>query len=327
MNERNQERINDFLFTLERALGHPGEQSGGLLEEVRADFDEHVKHFQAAGHSEDEAVEQALAEMGNPYELAHHVRHEVPPFGGKVVTGIRYVAAFGVLVWTLLLMWLFRGGTYGVSGLAVLAGVLLFHLPVILLLWPRIVWRRNWLFGLIPAGLAFLAAIVLAAGGRESSEQILMPRTEEEAADFRQQLEAQEAAASGNLQVSGILVFSTAGILTIVLLIAIQQSSQRRTVLLVTGLTIALFEIPFQLEELVFRQDREKVRAYFKAELEESGAYPTEENFKTHGPRIRGEHARVSIAQQDFSLFWNRPLRPGHAILYSSEDNRVRIQD
>ena len=31
-----------------------------------------------------------------------------------------------------------------------IAVVVLFHVPGILLLWPRIVWRKNWLFGLIP---------------------------------------------------------------------------------------------------------------------------------------------------------------------------------
>jgi hypothetical protein len=139
MNDTSQDRINDFLRTLVKALGDAGGQSQEIVEEVRADLNAHVERYLTEGHSESVAVEHALGEMGNPYELAHHVRREIPPFGGEVLTSVRYVAAIGVTLWSLFLLWYFRAGSYGFSGFTVIVGVLLLHLPLILLLWPRIV--------------------------------------------------------------------------------------------------------------------------------------------------------------------------------------------
>ena len=187
MTDANHERVNDFLRSLEKALGGPGRRSEGILGEVRADLEAHVKRYQAEGQSEDEAVEHALDEMGNPYELAHHVRQEIPPFEGEVLTTIRYVAACGVNLWTLLMLWHFRAGSYGHSGPLVSGAVMLLHLPVILLIWPRIVWRKNWLFGLIPAGLALLLFIFMNSAGVKNEElmSVRIRETEEEVAALR----------------------------------------------------------------------------------------------------------------------------------------------
>lgn len=322
MNETNQQRIDDFLSSLETALGRRGAQSKAILHEVKTDLNDHVERFAAGGRAGDEAVTKALEEMGNPYELAHHMRRETPPFNGNLARGIRYAAAGAVTVWLLWLMWLSRGGTYGLSGFAVLVGVLLLHLPVILLLWPRIVWRRNWLFGLIPAGLAFLAALVFAAGSVESPP-VILTLTENGVAESPQPGDL--VAANHDPGTARILVFGAAGVPVIVLLIAIQRRVQRRIVLLAAGLALLLFEGSFQVEELLFRQDREQVRAYLQSSLKESGAYPTIEDLKTNGPKIRGR-SRVSAADETFSLFWSRPLCPGHAIHYTSVDDRIRVQ-
>jgi hypothetical protein len=48
---------------------------------------------------------------------------------------------------------------YGFS--AGLFFAMLFHLPVILVLWPKIIWRKNWLFGVVPAVVLVLGAFVL----------------------------------------------------------------------------------------------------------------------------------------------------------------------
>ena len=136
MNESNLERIDEFLGAVETALGRAGRQSKEILAEVRGDLHAHVNRLRSDGFTEDEAVGRALDQMGNPYELAHHVRWEVPPFGGELLTYVRYIAACCIGFWLIMLLWYFRAGTYGASGSLVVVGVLLLHLPVIVLLWP-----------------------------------------------------------------------------------------------------------------------------------------------------------------------------------------------
>ena len=167
MTDVNREKVERYLQSLEEALGRSNAQSVGILGEVRGDLESHVERFEAEGLPEDEAVERALEEMGNPFELAHHMLREVPPFGGMAVSVIRYLIASGVILWTLLMLWMFRSGTYGFN--PILSIVVLLYLPAILLLWPRVVWRRNWLFGLIPAGVALVIVLATSVLGTSAS--------------------------------------------------------------------------------------------------------------------------------------------------------------
>ena len=323
MKNNNHEQVNDFLGKLEEALKDSASQREEILDEVRGDLDQHIKRLQEEGYSEDEAVAAALAEMGNPYELAHDMRREIPPFGGPVVTTIRYIAASGLMLWLALLAWGIRAWTYGAEGTAVLLGVLLFHLPIVLFLWPRIVWRRNWLFGLIPAGLAFLVVAFLNVAGIRAEQQFTLPETEKDAAAL--QLENQETAE--RFVTYGILLLITLVVITAILLLAMQQRSQRRRVVLALLVVLALVEVPYQVEEMVFRQDRNQVRAYLEANRKETGAWPTDDEIENRGPRMRGKNPHVSTTPDDYWIYWSRPLNSGFALHYSSQDNRVRVQD
>ncbi len=297
--------------------------------EVHADLNAHIELHQGDGHSEDDAVEHALGEMGNAYELANLVRREIPPFGGRILTSIRYLAASGVLLWMLLMLWYFRAGTYGASGLTATGIILLIHLPIILLLWPRIVWRMNWLFGLIPAGLAFGIAIFLASGGTTHTETIYIPQTEEEVAAMNQQLEAQEPALSDSAfpSFSAILIIITGGFVVVILLIAMQQRSQRRMILLCSLIAVVLVEVPYQIEEAIFRQDRKRAVDYLDAAFKKSGTYPSTEVFVASGPRLRSKAPWLVVENENFYFYWSRPLSPGFSICSSSKDGRIWVQD
>jgi len=323
MNDNKHEQVNDFLGKLGEALKDSASQRAEILDEVRTDLDEHIMRFQEEGCSEDEAVTAALAEMGNPYELAHDIRREIPPFGGPAVTTIRYIAASGIMLWLALLAWGIRAWTNGAEGTGALLAVILFHLPIILFLWPRIVWRRNWLFGLIPAGLAFLVVVLLSVAARQTELQYTFPETEQEVAAL--QLVNQETAEQ--FATYGILLLVTLAVITVILLLAMQQRSQRRRAVLALVVALAVVEVPYQVEELVFRQDRDQVRAYLEATRKETGSWPTDDEIRNHGPRMRGKNPHVSVTPDDYWIYWSRPLRSGFALHYSSQDNRVRVQD
>lgn len=335
MNESNLQRIDEFLGKFEMALGRSSRQSKEILAEVCADLHAHVKRHRADGCTEDEAVGRALDQLGNPYELAHHVRWEVPPFGGDLLTTVRYIAACSLALWLVMLLWFFRAGSYGGFGSLVVVGTLLLHLPVILLLWPQVVWRINLLFGLVPAGLAFVMGIWLAVGGVQSnqtletlhaSQNIDALQNEEGELSPQQLIEALEAplADAGLTSVSTVLIFSAAAFATVVLLIAMQQRAQRRIALVVALLLFAVVEVPFQVEEAFFRRDRELARAHMDTRQETK---PTTEDVTSTRQTLINSSARFQRAGEHFSLFWPRTLCSGFSIHFSSKDGRVSLQD
>jgi hypothetical protein len=324
MNDSNREKMDSFIRSLKEALGGSAAQAEEILAEVRADLDAHLERYQAAGHPEDEAVELALGEMGNPYELAHHMRRELPPFGGKVLTTIRYVAASGVILWALLLLWMTRPGVYGFSPFLV-AIILGLHLPVILLIWPRIVWRKNWLFGMVPAGLALLVAMFFnLAGTSESVEIRLDPGTGDGSAE---QAPVEEYSGPESTKIVPTLMVVGLGATAIALLWSMQQRSQRRVAVLATLLAAVIVEVPYQIEERAFRQDWQRICDYRESSFRKNGAYPTQAVFKSEGPKLRGKHIWFHQAGEHVTLFWSRPLSSGFSINCSSENDRIWVQD
>jgi hypothetical protein len=304
MTKSTHSRIEDFLATLRTALNGAGGRPDDIVEEVRADLIDLIDRHRSQGASDEEAVSRALQSMGDPHELAHHVRREVPPFGGLVASTIRYALAGVVIIWTLLFLWNFRALSYGAAGLATTIGVALFHLPVVLLLWPRMVWRKNWLFGLIPAGIAFVVALFLAGGGvtgtghdpldSQISHSLSSAMSSGVAGPEQVPLDSPPAIVEPEgPSLPAILAFGAAVLASGVLLVAMQQVRQRRWVIVAALIPILLVEIPFQIEESFFRREVEKARAH---------------------PENGG------------NLNWGRPLYPS-AFLYLSADGRIRVQD
>lgn len=171
MSSVGREKVEEFFKQLEDSFSGSEEQAQEISEELRSDFDEHLKRFEGEGRSEDEAVELALAEMGNPYELGHKMRQEVPPFAGKAATIIRYLLSAGLIVWLLFFLWVMRGWDYGFQSFPyALFGFL--HLPVIMLLWPKIIWKKNWMFTMSIATAAAFALISVGFLGKESQTEM-----------------------------------------------------------------------------------------------------------------------------------------------------------
>lgn len=331
MNKSNFERIDEFLQTLGAVLDRNHRQSCETLEEVRADLFTHIKRYQLEGYSEDDAVGRAFDQMGNPYELAYHIRREVPPFGGEFLTSIRYVVASGVFLWMVVMLWHIRAWSYGATGTAVVVGVMLLHLPVILLLWPRIIWKKNWLFGLAPAGLALVIALGMYVAGVNSQQQtreLVVPLAEQEVAALATMNEEPNFSGVNVKTAMTVCVFGIAVIVTIIIgLLAMQQRIQRRIVVLAALLTFAVIEGPMQLEEYLFRRDRAQVQGFFDKAVEQNGTYPTAEDFKANKPLLSNDHFYLRVNDDRFNFFWTRPFCSGFAICCSSDNDQVWIQD
>jgi hypothetical protein len=313
MNNSNREKMNIFIQSLKEALSGAGSQSEGIIGEVHADLEAHAERYQAKGHSEDDAVDLAIGEMGNPYELAHHMRREIPPFGGKVLTRIRYALASGLILWTLFCLWMFRAWVYGFNPFFV-ATIVLIHFPAILFVWPRIVWRKNWMFGLIPAGLSLLLAMFINIAGTEQH----VPQTPVE--EFSNSMPPA-------IGLTGTIVIVGLGMTALLLLISMQQRSQRRLIILAVLLGVGCVEAAFQGEELMFRLDRMQVRSYIETYFREKGSYPTDDIVKSERSKLRNKDAHIQMDGSSFSFYWIRPLNPGYSIWYSSANGSVFVQD
>ena len=98
MNEENQNKLNAYVGSFKQALHRSRDQTDKIVAEITSDLEDHVERFQTKGLPEDQAVDLAIKEMGNPYELAHYLEREVPPFDGKTLTVVRYLAAAAVII-------------------------------------------------------------------------------------------------------------------------------------------------------------------------------------------------------------------------------------
>jgi hypothetical protein len=224
--------------------------------------------------------------------------------------------------------------------------VLLFHLPFVMLLWPRIVWRKNWLFGLIPAGLAMILALIMNfMGTTQQSTEIQMPIQPTEAVQTGVGEEA-EPIVPEVLEVSiprlpngplvredappmrnTVMITTALVVVMAVMLLAMQQRSQRRMMLLILLIGVGGIEVTFQIEEYLFRKDRVAIHDYVAGYVEKEGAFPDVEQFKSAGLDLTSNGARYRPGENAFSVFWDRPLSSGFAIVFSSDSNGVRIQD
>lgn len=304
----------DFFSQLRTSLGSsacPDE----IIAEVRADFEAQVERLCAEGMGEAEAIGRALEQLGNPYELAHHIRAERAPLPGRGMRILRMAATFVVITWTLLMLWALRPGAYGSGGVAVTLGVAMFHLPVILLLWPGIVWRRNWLFGLLPAALGLIALVFMSAGGvSQTSEIVIQLEGSADLASVPAQI-PDSSKQINRLLLIRVTLFLSFGSACVILFLMMQQRAQRRRAvgLLIAGLLLA--ELPFQIEEWRFRVGRDHLTS-------QSGA--PEQAAEELSPRYR---YRPDSDENDFFLSWSRPISPGFALCYGSERDETWVID
>jgi hypothetical protein len=162
---------------------------------------------------------------------------------------------------------------------------------------------------------------------RSSGEfSVAMSESEAEKAE-RIRVEAEkEAAAEASLKKSVRWALAGFGGVTVILLLAMQQNRQRRLAIgciLVVGLGI---EGVFQMEEAMFRRLVRQVNAV----TGEAGRVLDEEAVIAAGVNaLEKEHVRYHLSGdgKSYSIFWDRPLDPGFALVFNSKTGKVRVND
>ena len=313
-------RTEEFFNRLGEALGRPSPQNREVISEVRADFPAQVEALQKSGMDEGEAVDEVLAQMGEPEVMAAGMKQVLPPLSSGPVAVIRYVLAGGAILWTLVLMWTFRAWDYGLSPGLFFA--LLFHLPLIVVLWPKIIWRKNWLFGVVPAAVLVLGAIALnVAGVEHTSTELLI--VEDGVLAVPPEVELAEEADGVRWQLLVLL-----GVLLVAVTVMFGMIQQRRQRLVLLGavlVAVLAMEGAFQWEERLFRQQRDHLARVVKA-----AARPLPERGTLQEAGVTGANRGRYALQNDgpgFTMWWPRPLSPGFSICYGSEDDRIWIND
>lgn len=315
-------RTEEFFDRLGRALGPPSPRNRDVVAEVRADFLAQVEDLLGEGVPEAEAVDRVLEQMGAPESLAADMKVVLPPLSSGPVAVIRYVLAAGVFGWTLLLMWIFRAWDYGLSPGMFFA--LLFHLPVILVLWPRIIWRKNWLFGVVPAAVLVLGALALNVAGTSSTgmeiamteDGVLVPTPEIEVAESDEGVRWQLVALMSALGVAVLILFGM-----------MQRSRQRWVALVAVVVPVLVVEGAFQWEEGVFRQQRDRLVRLVAEKGESMPLRGTLEELGMDHLRQGGRSYALSEDRVHVTLLWSRTLSSGFAIGYDSEDGRIWVND
>ena len=319
------ERFETYLDRLDRSLTVSAPKKREIVDEIRSDLLAQVKRHQGAGKSEAEAVDLALEEMGDPNELAHSLSEVVPPLSTGPVKVLRILAAGGLIAWTLYLLWNIRAWTYGVSP-GISAGLIAFHLSLILLVWPGIIWRRNWLFGLVPAGICLVLFLVLqVVGMSQTSSQVTIPIEISPEGEVQAPAEAisPEPPESPIPPALGYSVL--VGLLgaTALLFYLMQRPRQRRVAIVAALLALLFIEGYFFLDEVRFRKERDRLLELVSQPHPGDGG-PLEESELGERPGVR---INLSPGQDAFTLFWARPLASGYSLCYSSETDRHWVND
>ena len=108
-----------------------------------------------------------------------------------------------------------------------------------------------------------------------------------------------------------------------------QQSSQRKGVLLALLAGFAVVEVPYQLEELTFRQDVAKVGEYLEGLEAEGRSLPVKEVLEQDLAALGLWNNKLRIPDWDYGLnmWWPRPLSDSCSIGYDFDDDRIWVQD
>ena len=325
------ETIEAYLNELRGALDMPASRAESVVTEVRADLHAHLERFRGEGLEDDAASRRAIDEMRNAYELAHHMRREVPPLPGNAASVVRLVVALAIGAWGLTLLWYIRGGIYGFDPifLALITGI---HFPAFLLMWPRIVWRRNALHRANIGVIGALLVLLLAGVGTSSSTEMTFPIVPESGNVEAAPLPAPVIPTidpDAEVRRRRILGFYAVGLsLTMAgLLLSIQRRSQRRIATAGLLLTLTLIEVPYQIEEWNFRRDLVAVQDYVDETRRETGAEPSKEQYAAAMREGQAPELHFRTREGNYHIFWERSLSPGHSLRYSSESENISVQD
>lgn len=312
-----------------QALGHPSASREEIIAEIRADLASHIERLEASGRSREEAIDLALAELGDPQELARTLGPAATPMQGTAINTIRYIAAGGMMLWALAMILFLRGGSYGWAGLGAVLIIALLHMPLILLVWPGIIWRKNWLFGLIPVGIAVLIVLFLQFGGIETEGGIdLSSALNTEGTATTGTMPVQPSGAVGEevaLPPERIALIAVLVGANLFLILAIQRRKQQRIILLAVLVGVSAVEIPFQIEELVFRRKIQEARGQYEAQARNAPDNTTAQ------PTVPGQPRSPSNSRDGFVVEMNRAFSltggSSFTLVYHSKGNRVEVRN
>lgn len=318
-------QVIDFLDSLECALQLPSEQSRRIVDEVRADLSEHIQRFVEKGNDEETAVALALDEMGSPDELARHMSAAVPPLNGPAVRLLR--RSLTVLL-TLLIAWIFwdyRANCYGFSFTRALAIGMVF-LPIVLLTWPSVIWRSNWMFSVLPSAAIFIVIILLMSTGQSSSTTLII------SPDTPGPVPSYPADPRDGIVVSatGYTILGLLATLTIYLMAMMQRKRQRIAAIFAAMLLVAFAEIPYAFEEHHYAARLDQIRTKLGAYRNEHRAYPTEDQFKANqesNQEAKSFRYHIHPSSDDYYVYWTRPLSRGYSLCYTSNNHQMWIND
>lgn len=311
------ELVQNYFDELESALKLSSTQTRDLVDEIRSNAIDKIADLCRAGVAEADAVSQTLDDLGSPSRLAESIRHESPPFHSPLATTLRGVGAVAAVGIALYCGLAFRASFYGPSWTFYIGLVGVF-LPLVLLLWPKVVWRVNWLFNFIPVAVVF-AAIMLAAslGTKHSENLITQPALASNTA-------ADLSTTTTWLQLSILLCLAT---LTGYLLLMVQQVHQRKIICGLTLVAVAIIETPFLIEEYMVRNLANQVSVFQKR----NGTLPTPQEFSRLPPpsllSLNSVDYRPSTSTSAFTISMDRQLFPSHRIIYSGPVGDIVVTD
>lgn len=313
--------IEQYLGELSSALSLSSGQRDDIVDEVRADLTDHIDRLIEAGKSKEEACQMAIAEIGNAYELAHKMQKVVAPKSSKKLNTLRYVVAAAIGLFALYFYAHLRAWEQVGFNPAMCTALLGFFWPALLLTWPGMIWRKNWLFFIYPGvvGLLLILLVVGMFGAVSSTGSIDLSAdavVQPEPAPFR----------------AVYVVVAVLGLLIAATLAMIQRRRQQVIVLLSMVAFCAIVEVPYYIEEASFSAEAKQVAAYVTDYKTEHGQLPSEETVReAHPQRLMDMHFRYddgADGEIGYCIISHpRWINRGHSLWYSSKTNEVGCWD
>lgn len=304
MHEPSNKRVVDFLERFERSLRIASDRRRAAVEEVRADLVAHIEHHAAKGCEQAEAVDRALEEMGDPDTLAHQIVAAAPAFNHPALRVTRYILTVLVAGGFAWLAFELRAWRYGTSVAGLLATGSVF-LTLVLLLWPGVVWRRNWLFSFVPAVVILLLAMAMMSVGTEQATTLG---------------EAQSPAPDRS--VIPYVLLAALSALVVYLLVMIQRPKQRLIAAALGLLLPVAIELPYKIEESRYEQAVDQAATVLEDYRAEHQSYPEADIDAVTQVESLGFHYWANEQRDGYSLLWDRPLSPEFALGIDHQANR-----
>lgn len=311
------EQLQNYFDELETALKLSVSQKHDIVAEIRSNAVEKINTLCQSGIAESEAVSQTLAELGSPSTLAQSISHIAPPFGSQILTYTRILLFWLLFAAAIYIGLGFRASFFG-SSLTYYIGIEALFFPILLLTWPKIIWRANWLFSFIPAMIIYAICLLAISTGVSSTAEYTLPQNAQKIQDVPQpELNAWLP----------LLLISCLSLLSIYFLTMMQQMQQRKRAMLFAVVTALVIETPYFFEEQQIRQLAKKIRGYET----QNGGLPSNQEFATLMSSSLSTLNSVSYDHtnqtRSFTISLERQFFPGHRIIYSGFTDEVVVTD